>query len=502
MPKLNLVRNIMAGEELRSKIDSGVNKIFDVALASYGVNSGNVMIEHRFGEPLISHDGITNIGKLVVSDPIENSTISIVRQASEKTNRDAGDATTLTVVLSKLAYDYWKNAGAVKDQYSPRKVQKMIGKVVADVKQYIQDNKQETTPDTLKGVARISAGDQAIGDLVCDAVQTVGKDGGITVVETATPNISSEVVNGFTFKKGLKAIPLANDLQALKSRYNDPTIIVMSRLLSKNDDIVPILDKALIADRHNILLIADISGQALETIIANKLNGRLDIAVVEPPAEGRDIFLTDVAKYSSTNVFSGSPDDFDVDLHCGTAESAYITLSETTINGCKTPDDLAKFIESLDDNIRIERLTGKTVKISVGAPTQAERQELKLRIEDAVCATQTALEYGVLPGGGVFLRDMFSQLYALTNGHDFNSEHDMSYFVEPFKILTGDTQTPLAYSRGAGVDIYNDKNIENMVEAGIVDSAKAIEEAVINSHSVAAQLISVKMALPFVDDME
>lgn len=488
MPKLNLVRNIIAGEELRSKIDSGVNKIFDVALASYGVNSGNVMIEHRFGEPLISHDGITNIGKLVVSDPIENSTISIVRQASEKTNRDAGDATTLTVVLSKLAYEQWKNS-----PLSPRKTQQAINRVVADVKKYIQDNKQETTPDTLKGVARISAGDQAIGNLVCDAVQTVGKTGGITVVETATPNISSEVVNGFTFKKGLKAIPLANDLQALKSRYNDPTIIVMSRLLSKNDDIVPILDKAIIADRHNILLIADISGQALETIIANKLNGRLDIAVVEPPAEGRDIFLTDVAKYSSTNVFSGSPDDFDVDLHCGTAESAYITLSETTINGCKTPDDLAKFIELLDDNIRIERLTGKTVKISVGAPTQAERQELKLRIEDAVCATQTALEYGVLPGGGVFLRD-----YAKSVGGE-----DVKYLAMPFELLTGDDSCLTShYKEGAGVDIYNDKNIENMVEAGIVDSAKAIEEAVINSHSVAAQLISVKMALPFVDDME
>ncbi len=483
MPKRNLVRYIMAGEDLDKKIAMGIQKIYDVALTSYGVNSGNVMIEHRFGEPLISHDGITNIGKLVLEDPIENSAASIVRQASEKTNRDAGDSTTLTVILTKLAYDYWSKQGMV-----PRRAQAIMLQHAENVKKAISEKKIKATPELLQGVARISAGDTAMGDLVFDAVNTVGSRGGITVTEVAEPFISSEVVDGFTFKKGLKALALANDIQSVKSRYDDPAIVVMSKLLSKNDDVIPVLDKVLRAGHSKIVLIADVSGQALETIISNKLNGKLDIGIVEPPIQDRDLFLSDVAAYSNTKQYSGTADDFEVEGYVGSADSVYITLSETTINGCKDPEALKKYLDTITDKKRLDMLNGKTVKISVGAPTQAERQELKLRIEDAVCAAQTAVDYGVLPGGGVFLRD-----------YDPNG-----YLAEPYKLLTDgtpgiDTQ---ALKDGVGVDIYASTIIDDMVAAGIVDSAKAIEEAVINAHSAAAQLLSVRMALPYVEDME
>lgn len=494
MPKKTLIRNIVSGDELKQKIDAGVNKIFSVALSSYGVNSGNVLIDHRYGEPLVSHDGITNISKLVVADPIENMVVSIVRQASEKTNREAGDATTLTVVLTKLAYDHLS-----KLDLTPRRIQAQTNKLVADVRDYITKNKIPVTDETLRGVSRISAGDEAMGDLVADAVKTAGMYGGITVVETTTPQISSEVINGLTFKKGLKAVALANDIQALKSRYNDPSIVVMSKLISRNDDIVPVIDKMLMAGKNSIVLIADVSGQALETLIDNKLKGRLDIAIVEPQIENRDVFLRDIAQYASTKVFTGMADDFDVSEYSGSVESAYITLSETTVNGCKTPDELAAYVADIKDSKRLEMLNGKTVKISVGAHTQAERQELKLRLEDAVCAAQTAQEYGVVPGGGVFLRDMFREM--ASNGSYTDS--DVVYFTRPFAILTGDPEaSTVGYKPGAGVNIYTDKNIDNMVDACIVDSAKAIEEAVTNAHSAAVQLVSITMALPYVDDME
>ena len=494
MPKQTMVRNIVDGVELKEKIDAGVNKIFNVALASYGVNSGNVLIEHRYGEPLVSHDGITNISKLVVDDPIENMVISIVRQASEKTNRDAGDATTLTVVLTKLAYDHLS-----KLALTPRRIQAQTNGLVADVKAYIEKNKVAITDETLRGVSRVSAGDPAIGDMVADAVKTAGKHGGITVVETINPTISSEVIDGLTFKKGLKAVALANDIQALKSRFDEPAVIVMSKLISRNDDIVPVLDKMLMAGRNTILLIADVSGQALETIIDNKLKGRLDIAIVEPQIENRDVFLRDVAQYASTKVFAGVADEFDVEDYSGSVDSAYITLSETTINGCKTPDELAAYVADIKDDKRLEMLNGKTVKISVGAPTQVERQEMKLRIEDAVCAAQTAQDYGVVPGGGVFLRDMFREM----SEKDKHTDSDVVYFTRPFAILTGDPEaSTVGYKPGAGVNIYTDKNIDDMVAAGIVDSAKAIEEAVVNAHSAAVQLVSITMALPYVDSME
>ena len=485
MPKRNLVRTIVKGDDLQQKVAAGIDQIYEVALASYGVNSGNVMIEHRYGEPLISHDGITNIGKLVLADPIENQAASIVRQASEKTNREAGDSTTLTVILTKLAYDYWSKQGM-----TPRRAQAAMFKYVTDLKQAIKVQKKPVTEETLAGVSRISAGDTALGDLVHDAVKTVGALGGITVVEVAEPTISSEVVAGFTFKKGLKAIALANDMQAIKSRYDDPAIIVMSKLLSKNDDIIPVLDKALRAGHSKIVLIADVSGQALETIISNKIGGAIDIAIVEPPVVDRDVFLSDVAAYASTKQYSGTADDFDVEQFIGSADSVYITLAETTINGVKDTKTFAAYTKEITDKKRLDMLNGKTVKISVGAPTQAERQELKLRIEDAVCAAQTAQDYGVLPGGGVFLRD-----------YDPNG-----YAAQPFYLLTDDTvgidTRHDTFRDGRGIDIYSGKIVENMVAAGIVDSAKAIEEAVENAHSAAAQLLSVRLALPFVEDME
>lgn len=494
MPKQTMVRDIVDGDGLRKKIDAGVSKIFNVALSSYGVNSGNVLIEHRYGEPLVSHDGITNISKLVVADPIENMVVAIVRQASDKTNREAGDATTLTVILTKLAYDHLS-----KLALSPRHIQQQTNKLVGEVREYIAKHKFPITDDTLRGVSRISAGDEAIGNMVADAVKTAGAHGGIAVVETINPNITSEIVDGLSFKKGLKAVALANDIQALKSRFNDPNIIVLSKLIAKNDEIIPVMDKMLMAGKNSILLIADVLGQALETLIDNKLKGRIDIAIVEPPVENRDVFLRDIAQYAGTQVFTGVADEFDVEDYAGSVDSAYITLSETTINGCKKPDELAAYVADIKDSKRLELLNGKTVKISVGAPTQAERQEMKLRIEDAVCAAQTAQEYGVVHGGGVFLRDMFRDM----TENDVHTDSDVVYFTRPFAMLTGDPEaSTVGYKRGAGVDIYNDKNIENMVEAGIVDSAKAIEEAVINAHSAAVQLVSITMALPFVDDME
>ena len=484
MPKLNLVRDIITGDEVQDALRDGIDAIYRVALASYGANSGNVLIEHRYGEPLVSHDGITNVNSLVLGDPVENAAVSIVRQASEKTNRNAGDSTTLTIILTKLAYDYWSKKGL-----TPRQTQREMLEYSNKVVEAIREKRIECTPELLQQVARISAGDEAIGAMVADAVGEVGKNGSVTVVETPDNLISSEVIDGFTFKKGIRVPALSDDLQTLKTRYENPAIIVLPKLISKNDDILPILDKAIRAEETPIVLIADVSGQALETIVSNKLKGVLNIAVVEPPVVDRDAFMNDVAKYASTEQYTGRPDDFDVERYIGTADSVNITLSETTINGCKTPQELESYIADIESTERRERLLGKTIRISVGAPTQAERQELKLRIDDAVCAAQTAFEYGVLPGGGVFLRD-----------HD-----NTSYLASPFAILIG-SEDDMAYverfGAGYGVDLTTMGGVSDMVQAGIVDSAKAIEEAVVNSHSAAAQLISIRLALPFVEDME
>ena len=481
MPKRNLVRNVVPEGKTKEMISRGVGSIYDVAVASYGADSGNVLIEYRYGEPLVSHDGITNVSSLVLSDPVSNAAVSIVRQASEKTNRNAGDATTLTIVLTKLAYDYWKNK-----KMPLRKLQREIVATSQKMLERIDSEKIECTDDMLKNVSRISAGDKGIGDMVADAVLSVGKRGGITVVETPENIVSTEVINGFSFKKGIRVPALADDLQTLKTNYTNPSIVVLPKLITKNDDVLPIIDKMIRANKTPILLIGDVSGQALETLVANKLKGNVDIAIVEPLANDRDAFMNDVAVYTSTKQYTGRPEDFDVEKYVGTAESVSITTSETIINGGADRDKLDSYVKDIESSERRERLLGKTVRISVGAPTQAERQELKLRIEDAVCAAQTAYEHGVLPGGGVFLRD---------------NDDVADYFNGPFHILTGEDVSEKQHDKSFGIDIETGENV-NMLDAGIIDSAKAIQEAVVNSHSAAAQLLSVKLALPFKEDME
>ena len=477
MPKLNLMRNVISGDELKSSIQKGIDTIYEVALAAYGANSGNVMIEHRYGEPVLSHDGITNVDNLVVENSVENSAISIVRQASEKTNRAAGDATTLTILLTKLAYAYWSPQGL-----SPRETQRKIAETAQGVVDKIKSEKIECTEHLLREVSKISAGNEAIGELVADAVSEVGKNGSVTVVESTESIVSSQVINGFSFKKGIRVPALADDLNTLKTQFSNPAIIVMPKLINKNEDILPILDKCLQSNIHTIVLIADVSGQALDSIVANKLKGALNIAIIEPLAAGRDAFLSDIAAYASTKQFTGQPNEFNPSEYVGTVDSISVSLTETTLTGCATPEALAEYVDKVEDTERRERLLGKTVRISVGAPTQAERQETKLRIEDAVCAAKTAYEHGVLPGGGVFLRNMVED-----------------YFKVPFALLTG--KKPSDFTGNVGVDIETDETVD-VVEHGIVDSAKAIEEAVINSHSVAAQLIAVKVALPFAKDAE
>lgn len=479
MPKRNLIRKIVSGDEVQKSVENGVNAICEVALASYGANSGNVMIEPRFGEPLISHDGITNVKNLVVENSIENSVISVVRQASERTNRNAGDSTTLTIVLTKLAYDYWR-----RQDLTPREAQRRINQTVSEVLKKIDEQKLDCNDELLRHVSVISAGDTAIGEMVADAVSSVGKLGSVTVVETPDNQISSEVINGFTFKKGLRVPALADNLQTLRSQFDNPSVIVLPKLLSKSEDVLPIIDKCLRATKAPILLVADVSGQALETIVANKLQGNLDIALVEPLALDRDAFLNDIAKYASTKPYTGNADDFDVDEYVGHVESVFVSLTETTLTGCLSQEELLKYAENVESTERRERLLGKTVRISVGAPTQAERQELKLRIEDAVCAARTAFDYGVLPGGGVFLKKL-----------------ELDYFKKPFELLTNRSANDSAFKNNIGTNIETGEVVD-VVEAGIVDSAKAIEEAVVNSHSAAAQLLSVKLALPFVEDME
>lgn len=500
MSKKSLQRIIVSGEDLENKIEAGVSKIIQVALASYGVNAGNVMVNMRFGEPLVSHDGITNIGKLVLPDDTENAAVSIIRQAAEKTNRIAGDATTLTTVLTCELYRYYKG----KSYSSTKLLMDAMNADCTHIVDRLEDMVEEADDDTLKHIAKTSTGDDAMAELVYESIMGAGDYGSVVIVESAEPVIRNEVISGATFTKGIKTPALVNDPNTLKTNYNKCAVVVLDGLYTKSGEILPILEEVVMANQREklpIVIIGDVSGQALETVISNHRNGIIDVAIVEPELENRDTFLDDIATYCGAKVYVPGGAKFD-ESFIGSAESAAITLTTTTIEAGEASREAcasrvtaikAQLANALDNKERValERrlaiLDGKSVKIYVGANTQAERQESKLRIEDAVCAVKAAKDSGTLPGGGVALRMVAHKI-------------ELPVLAKPFCFLNNYDAEPseVDVPYNIGFDIVNG-TMGEMRAMGIVDSALAIEEAVANAYSAAQSLLTVKVALEFAE---
>lgn len=511
MTKKSLQRNIVRGEELETKIQKGVESIYDVAVASYGVNAGNALITMRFGEPLISHDGITNIGKLVVADETTNAAISVIRQAAEKTNRIAGDATSLTTILSCLIYNHYKN----RDYSSTRLMMDEMTKHADAIQVALRECSEPATKQDLISVAKTSTGDDAIAQLVADSVAQAGDYGSVVINETAEPQVFTDIIAGATFNKGIKTPALVNDPNTLKTNYNECLVLVLDGVYTKNQDILPILEETVMSNQEKklpIVLIGDVSGQALETVISNHRNGVIDIAIVEPIFENRDTFLDDIATYCGAKVFVPGGAKFDSSF-IGHAESAAITLTTTTIESTsgkdKSKERANKIKEQLEEingnteRVQLERrlaiLDGRSVKIYVGANTQAERQETKLRIEDAVCAVRAAKDNGTLPGGGVALRNIGAALH-------------LNFLRQPYCLLNGISQddevipaemsalyNSILDTDDTGYDILTREKV-NMRKAGILDSTIAISEAIANAYSAAQSLLTVKVALEFTEE--
>ena len=260
MPKTNLVRNVVTGDDLTSKIKSGLTKIYDTAICAFGANSGNVLIENRYSEPTVSHDGITNIASLQVADSIENAAISIARQASAKTDLKAGDGTTLTVVLIKLTYDNYR---PMSKDISPRELNNLIDHDTLDILKKLDAvtiKPSDLTDKDYYNIALTATGDGRLAQAV-DLAVTNSDGGAIAVAEQEFPHIDVDIVEGFAFTQGLTTIALANDLTSFKSYYDNPLIIVLPKTVKTDSDIIPILERAIkFKPGQGIILIADVIG--------------------------------------------------------------------------------------------------------------------------------------------------------------------------------------------------------------------------------------------------
>lgn len=495
MGKPTLNRGLVTGDELKQGIESGLETLYTVALTAYGVNGGNVAIERRASAPTISHDGVSNLEELEVEEPIADMAIKVVKQASQRTNETAGDGTTLSAILSYHLYNW------AKDQMESGKTAMQVSKEIeANIPRILDAIDNVTTkklsPELLKGACVISAGDDGLGELIYDVVSETGEYGGINVSYVGSLGVSTNIVRGMYVPSGYLDAKLVNDLDGNRSVLSEVPVVILSSTITRQDELLPILENLRTHTFQKAVFFADITGDALRLL---EMNRNFDACVVKPQASNYEILLKDVALYTGGQVYSGNPADYKIE-YAGKAETVTITQRETTVlGGYGKKEDIDKVVKDLKDKLakaepqdrpflegRIARLTANVATIYVGGASAVERGEVKLRVDDAVCAAKTALAGGVVPGGGVCLRDISDKL-------------GLDYLRMPYLDLLANSDIDNEKcAEGSGYNLKT-KDIVNMVDNYLVDPAIVIREAVINSHSVVSKLITTQLALVYKD---
>jgi chaperonin GroEL len=510
-----LSRKVTFGEELQTKIAKGIEDTYLVAKAAYGPGGGNVMLENPYGDPLISRDGVTNVERVYLEDPDENMAARTVVQASRKSNKKVGDGTTVSVIL---AYHLYKEARKlVSGGYDKMEVSRLLSRTAQDIIKQLDKMKKPVDDKLLRHVAVVSSGDEAIGSMIADVISDVGVDGGVTVEDFAGIGIYNEIVDGFYFRRGFSNVNLINDPTNLESRHTDVDILISDKKMATTSDIAGVLEKIVAAGGKgkDIILVGDVSEEVLGVLLLNRMHGIINVVPVDIPVFGamRSLTLEDLALVTGGKVYqSGSnPSDFDISM-LGEASKVIINEFSTTIIGAKgAQEDLEVRVKELRQQLheaespitsealrdRLSKLTGKIAILRVGGATEVEQGEVKLRVQDSICAVQAAIKDGIVPGGGVAL--------ARTTSESFSEA-----FKQPFKELVENAgynkeqalwnalEKPTWYGYDLKKSNFSYKPV-NLLRAGIVDPASVVKEAVQNAASVASKLITVNASVSFAD---
>lgn len=499
MGKSTLNRKLVTGKKLDRGVDEGMRRLYQTALTAYGCKGGNVMIEHRASAPTISHDGVSNLDELEVAEAVPDMTIKVVKQSSKRTNETAGDGTTLSAILSYHLYRWAKDRIAAGE-----KAVDVAKDIEANVPTILEQIDKVTTkdlsPELLKGACIISAGDEGLGELIYDVVSEVGEYGGINVSYVGSLGVSTNIVKGMYISSGYEDAKLINDLDGNRSVIENTPIIILANTITRQDEIIPILENIRTYNYQKAVFFADIAGDALKIL---EMNRNFDACVVKPQSNSYEILLKDVALYTGGKVYSGNAAEFNAKEYAGMAEKVTITQRETTILGGQGDQkEIDKVVSELKGKLkkaepqdrpflesRVARLTANVATIYVGGASAVERGEVKLRVDDAVCAAKSALAGGVVPGGGVCLRDIAEKL-------------NLAYLRKPYEDLLANAGiVESEYDQCAAGCGYNLKTRGqgDMAKMCIIDPAIVIREAVINSHSVIAKLITTQLALVYED---
>ncbi|HET7652611.1 MAG TPA: chaperonin GroEL [Acidimicrobiales bacterium] len=505
-------------EDARRGLEAGVNKLADAVKVTLGPRGRNVVLEKKFGAPTITNDGVTIAKDVELDDPFENMGAQLVKEVASKTNDVAGDGTTTATVLAQaLVREGLRQVAAGANPMGLKKgIEKAVNAAVGAIGELAKDVEDKSE---IAQVASISAADRSIGEVIADAIDKVGKDGVVTVEESNTFGIELDFVEGMQFDKGFLSPHFVTDPERQEAVLDDPVILIHNGKISAVHDLLPVLEKVMQSGKPLLIIAEDVEGEALATLVVNKIRGTFRSVAVKAPGFGdrRKAMLQDMAILTGGQVVSEEVglklENASLDL-LGTATKIVVTKDDTTIvGGAGSEEDVKGRIAQLKREIdetdsdwdreklqeRLAKLAGGVAVIKVGAATEIELKEKKHRIEDAVSATKAAIEEGIVPGGGTALLRSRAAVDGLTLDGDEATGAGIvrKALEEPLKWIANNAGLEGAVmvqhvERETGNIGLNaaSGDTEDLVKAGVIDPAKVTRSALQNAASVAALLLT------------
>ena len=515
-----MAKEIFYSEDARRKLQSGVDQLANTVKITLGPKGRNVLLEKKFGGPLITNDGVTIAKEIELEDPVENMGAQLVKEVATKTNDVAGDGTTTATLLAQIIIkEGFKNVAAGANPMVLKKgIQGAVEVAVDEIKNI---SKNVESKESIAQVASISAADEEIGGLIADAMEKVGKDGVITVEESKSMGTTLEVVEGMQFDRGYLSAYMVTDTEKMEAVLQNPYILLTDKKISNIQELLPILEQIVQQGRKLLIIGEDVEGEALATLVLNKLRGTFECVAVKAPGFGdrRKAMMDDIAALTGGTVISEELGyelkEATLDL-LGTAASVKINKEYTVIvDGAGEQDQIQARISQIRAQIeethsdfdreklqeRLAKLSGGVAVIKVGAATETELKERKLRIEDALNATKAAVEEGIVAGGGVALANAIPavQKYVSTLSGDEKTGAViiMRALEEPVRQIAenagfeGSVVIEKVKTSEVGVGFNaNTGEYVDMIKAGIVDPAKVTRSALQNASSASAMLLT------------
>ncbi len=516
-----MAKQIKYGEEARKALEAGVNTLADTVKITLGPKGRNVVLDKKYGAPLITNDGVTIAKEIELKDPFENMGAQLVKEVSTKTNDVAGDGTTTAVVLAQaMINEGLKNLAAGAN---PIVLKKGISKAVdVAVEQLKNISKPVESKNSIAQVASISAGDETVGELISEAMEKVGKDGVITIQESKTMKTELTTVDGMSFDRGYASAYMVTDTDKMVAVYDNPLILITDKKISSIQEILPVIEPIAQQGQKLMIIAEDVEGDALAALVVNKLKGVFNCVAVKAPGFGdrRKAMLEDIAILTGGKVISSELGlefkDVTPDM-LGRAGQIKVDKDNTVIiDGAGDRDEIKARIQSIKAQIaettsdydreklqeRLAKLAGGVAVINVGAATEVEMKEKKLRIEDALAATRAAVEEGIVPGGGTALLSAIPAVKALVkklSGDEKTGAEIILRAIEaPIRQIAKNAGLDgsvilnniiRSKNPNYGFDAYKNAYVD-MVEQGIIDPTKVTRSALLNAASIASTLLT------------